>query len=270
MRDRLYHIIFEAESPAGKAFDIGLIIAVLLAVAVTLLDSVAAVNARYGELLWSLEWVFTVLFALEYSLRLYCAPKPWRYARSFYGLVDLIGWLPTVLSYLVPGTHVLTTFRVIRVLRVFRVLKMASYLKEATMLSEALTRSRRKILVFLCFVLTLTVLLGSLMYMIEGPEHGFANIPISIYWAIVTLTTVGYGDIHPVTPLGQALSSLVMILGYAILAVPTGIVISENLRQQEDTKQPAERRCASCGKEIRYPEADYCPFCGAALDKEGC
>jgi len=232
LNSKLYTIIFEADTPAGKAFDVILILAITASVAVTVLDSVASLRRDYGPALWVLEWGFTLLFALEYGLRLFCSPRPARYARSFLGLVDLIGWLPTVIGLLLPGSHYLTTFRVLRVLRVFRVLKMAAYLEEARVLANALKAARRKILVFLLVVLTLVVLLGSLMYMIEGPENGFTSIPVAVYWAIVTLTTVGYGDISPQTPLGQFLSSFIMILGYAILAVPTGIVSAEFIRSE--------------------------------------
>jgi voltage-gated potassium channel len=241
-KSNLYTVIFEADTPAGKTFDVVLILAILASVAVTVLDSVAGFRMEYGRTLWMFEWGFTLLFALEYGLRLACAPRPAQYARSFFGLVDLIGWLPTVLGLLLPGSHYLTTFRVLRVLRVFRVLKMAAYLEEARLLADAMKAGRRKILVFLFVVLTLVVLLGSLMYMIEGPENGFTSIPVAVYWAIVTLTTVGYGDISPQTPIGQFLASFIMILGYAILAVPTGIVSAEFVRQETNS-------CPHCGKE---------------------
>ncbi len=241
---RLYHIIFEADTRAGKAFDVLLILAILGSVAVSMLESVSTVQTRNAFLLDALEWGFTGLFAAEYFLRLFCSPRPKEYARSFFGWIDLLGWVPTVIGMLLPGAEILTTIRILRVLRVFRVLKMAAYLKEATVLADALLASRRKILVFLCFVLTLVTLLGSLMYVIEGPEHGFENIPVSVYWAIVTLTTVGYGDISPQTALGQFLSSFIMILGYAILAVPTGIVSTEFMRHSKPT------HCPHCGKQL--------------------
>lgn len=230
MKEKLYTIIFEADTSAGKAFDVGLILAIVCSVLVTILDSVASIRSAHGPLLFRLEWAFTALFALEYGLRILCAPVRRRYVFGFYGIVDLIGWAPTVVGLLLPGSHYLTTFRVLRVLRVFRVLKMAAYVKEADVLATALKQGSRKILVFLFAVLTLVILLGSLMYLIEGPKNGFANIPVSIYWAIVTLTTVGYGDISPQTPLGQFLASWIMILGYAIIAVPTGIVSAEFIR----------------------------------------
>jgi voltage-gated potassium channel len=232
MREKMYSVIFEADTPEGKAFDVGLLLAIVVSVLVTVLDSVASIHEKYGTVLLVLEWGFTGLFALEYGLRLYCARNPRGYAFGFYGVVDLIGWVPTVLGLLVPGTHYLTTFRVLRVLRVFRILKMTAYMREAEALGNALKQGRRKIFVFLFAVLTLVILLGSLMYLIEGPEHGFDNIPVSIYWAIVTLTTVGYGDISPQTPLGQFLASWIMILGYAIIAVPTGIVSAEFVKAE--------------------------------------
>ena len=232
MREKLYTVIFEADTPAGKAFDVVLILAILASVMVTILDSVISIRLQYGRLLFFLEWAFTLLFALEYGCRLFCAWNPKAYAFGFLGIVDFIGWAPTVLGLLLPGSHYLTTFRILRVLRVFRVLKMAAYVKEADLLASALRQSGRKIMVFLFAVITLVVLLGSIMYVVEGPEHGFANIPVSIYWAIVTLTTVGYGDISPQTPFGQFLASCIMILGYAIIAVPTGIVSAEFIRAE--------------------------------------
>lgn len=241
LKKKCYTIIFEAETPGGKAFDVVLILAILGSVTVTFLDSVAALDARYTILFTFLELFFTLLFALEYGLRLWCAPRSAEYARSFFGVVDLIGWLPSVVGLLFPGSEVLTTFRVIRVLRVFRVLKMANYLEEARLLAVSLRESRRKILVFLFAVLTLVVLLGSLMYLIEGPTHGFTSIPVSVYRANVTLTTVGYGDISPQTPLGQFLASMIMILGYAILAVPTGIVSAAFVRGDAEASAAKER-----------------------------
>ncbi|WFB34772.1 ion transporter [Kiritimatiellota bacterium B12222] len=223
-RTRLYCIIFEADTFAGKAFDLLLICAILLSVTVTFLDSVPSIAQSHGNALSVAEFIFTLLFGIEYLLRLWCSPRPLIYARSFFGIIDLIGWLPSVMGYFIPGSQVLTTFRVIRVLRVFRILKMANYLKEAQLLANALKESGRKILVFLFAVLTLVILLGSMMYLIEGPENGFTSIPVSVYWAIVTLTTVGYGDISPQTPPGQFFASMIMILGYAIIAVPTGII----------------------------------------------
>ncbi|MCC5849400.1 MAG: ion transporter [Verrucomicrobia bacterium] len=256
----LHRVIFESDTPAGKGFDVLLILAIVVSVLVTVLDSVPAFRESHGLLLFVLEWGFTALFAVEYGLRLYSARHPKGYALSFFGLVDLIGWLPTVVGLLIPGSHFLTTFRVIRVLRIFRILKMVAYIEEAESLMNALRSGHRKILIFLGGVLTLVMILGSLMYLIEGPENGFTSIPVSIYWAIVTLTTVGYGDISPQTPAGQFLSSVVMILGYAIIAVPTGIVSAEFIRQgPPESKQP---RCPQCGEGQHLPRAKYCHQCG--------
>jgi len=240
LKQKIYTIIFEADTPAGKTFDVVLILAIIGSVTVTFLDSVDSIHRSNHHLLSLLEIIFTWLFATEYFLRLWCTKRPSAYAKSFFGLVDLIGWLPSVIGLFFPGSEVLTTFRVIRVLRVFRVLKMASYLKEAQLLADALKNSSRKILVFLFAVLTLVILLGSLMYLIEGPIHGFSNIPVSVYWAIVTLTTVGYGDISPQTPLGQLFASMIMILGYAIIAVPTGIVSAAFVKGEVDEPSTEE------------------------------
>lgn len=241
LKQKSYAVIFEADTPAGKGFDVLLILAILLSVAVTFLDSVVSLHDRHTQLFSFLELFFTVVFCLEYGLRVWCTPRPSGYVKSFFGVIDLIGWLPSVMGFLFPGSEVLTTFRVIRVLRVFRVLKMGKYLKEAQLLADSLRESRRKILVFLFAVLTLVVLLGSLMYLIEGPEHGFTSIPYSVYWAIVTLTTVGYGDISPKTPLGQLFASMIMILGYAIIAVPTGIISAAFVRSDSNSASAKER-----------------------------
>ena len=262
-QEKLYTVIFESDTRAGRFFDLTLLLAIVLSVGVTMLDSMESVRLRYGRELLVLEWGFTLLFALEYVFRLYAAHQRARYARSFFGVVDFLGWFPTVLGLVVPGSHYLTTFRILRVLRIFRILKLASYLKESEALVAALAGSRRKILIFLFAVLTLVMILGSLMYLIEGPERGFTSIPVSIYWAIVTLTTVGYGDISPQTPPGQFLSSAVMILGYAIIAVPTGIVSAEFLRQEDPPGEPGH--CPACPVSRHPAGAKYCHACGAAL-----
>lgn len=240
LKKKFYTVIFEADTPAGKIFDLFLILAIVASVGVTFLDSVQTFHEAHARILTFLEITFTVLFALEYLLRLWCAKRPLKYGKSFFGIVDLIGWLPSVVGFFIPGSEVLTTFRVLRVLRVFRVLKMAAYLQEAKVLVDALRDSSRKIFVFLFAVVTLVILLGSLMYLIEGPENGFTSIPASVYWAIVTLTTVGYGDISPQTPLGQFLASLIMILGYAIIAVPTGIVSTSFVKGDSSVHQAEE------------------------------
>ncbi|MCH8961110.1 MAG: ion transporter, partial [Bacteroidetes bacterium] len=226
----LYIIIFESDTPPGKAFDVALILTIFASVAAVMLESVSAIGSRYGAILYASEWVFTILFTIEYILRLICVGRPLRYARSFFGIVDLLAVIPTYFSVLFPGAQFLLVIRLLRILRVFRVLKLVQYLSAADILMEALRASRRKIVVFLVALLTLVVILGSLMYLIEGAENGFTSIPRSIYWAIVTLTTVGYGDISPQTGLGQALAAVVMIMGYGIIAVPTGIVTAEMTR----------------------------------------
>jgi voltage-gated potassium channel len=263
IRDRLYSVIFEHDTPAGRAFDLGLIITILLSVVAVMLDSVASISQRYGSWLVTLEWGFTALFTIEYFLRLYSAPKPLRYARSFFGLVDLLAILPSYLSLLLPGSRFLLTIRVVRVLRIFRVLKLVHFLGEANVLSQALRRSRHKIAVFLLAVLSVVIVVGSLMYLIEGPRAGFTSIPTSIYWAIVTLTTVGYGDIAPQTALGQTLAAFLMITGYGIIAVPTGIVTVELGRAAAGT--PSPRLCPACGKGGHDADAAHCKHCGERL-----
>lgn len=260
-RQRLHEIIFESDTPAGRGFDVLLIVAIVLSVAVVMLDSVDAIAARHGRLLVTAEWTFTVLFTVEYVLRLYCVGRPGRYAFSFLGLVDLLSIVPTYLSAFLPGAQYLLTIRTLRILRVFRVLKLAAYLREAQTLRRALAASRRKITVFVFTVLVLVVIIGSLMYLIEGPENGFTSIPRSVYWSVVTLTTVGYGDISPRTPAGQALAMLVMIMGYGILAVPTGIVSAELVQAQTISGQA----CPQCSLEGHDVNARHCKACGARL-----
>jgi len=262
LRQSLYRIIFEADTRKGKWFDILLIISIVLSVIVVMLDSVESINAVYGKLLFSMEWVFTVLFTIEYLLRIFCARKPVKYTRSFFGIIDLLAILPTYLSILIPGSQYLLVIRILRVLRVFRVLKLAKFLGESDMLIQALRASRRKITIFVFTVLTLVVVLGSLMYVIESREDGFTSIPRSVYWAIVTLTTVGYGDIHPKTGLGQALASFVMILGYGLIAVPGGIITAEAYSLKQKTSL---RTCIDCGSDNHDKDAVFCKYCGERL-----
>lgn len=261
-RVKLHEIIFEADTKMGKWFDIGLIVCIIVSVIVVMLDSVEHINDLYGEWLYGLEWFFTILFTIEYVLRLICIGRPVRYALSFFGIVDLLSIVPTYLDYLFPGTHFLLVIRVLRVLRIFRILKLVKFLTEAKQLTVALRASRHKILVFILTVLTLTVILGSFMYIIESKESGFTSIPKSIYWAIVTLTTVGYGDIAPSTILGQIFASLIMIMGYGILAVPTGIVTVELSRVERTVSTQA---CTECSAEGHDMDADYCKYCGSEL-----
>jgi voltage-gated potassium channel len=262
-RERLHDLIFQHDDPAERAFDVVLLIAILLSVLVVMVDSVSWVRARYGPELRVAEWVFTVLFTIEYVLRLWTAKHPMRYARSFYGIVDLLAVLPTYLAIIFPAGRFLIAVRVLRVLRIFRILKLARYVSEAAVLNTALRASRYKITVFLATVLSVVVVVGSLMYLIEGPAGGFTSIPQSIYWAIVTITTVGYGDLSPVTPQGKALASLLMILGYGIIAVPTGIV---TLELDRASRHPVARRpCPGCGVDQHDADARYCRYCGSEL-----
>jgi voltage-gated potassium channel len=261
-RDTLHEIIFEAETPAGKWFDILLIVSILASVLAVMLDSVGAVNKQYGSLLNGVEWFFTIVFTIEYTLRLICVSRPLLYATSFFGVVDLLAIVPTYLSLLIAGTEFFLVVRILRILRIFRVLKLVQYMGEALLLMKALRASSRKIIVFLFTVLTLVIIFGSMMYLIEGAENGFTSIPRSIYWAIVTLTTVGYGDISPQTNIGQMLAAFIMILGYSIIAVPTGIITVE-LSQFSSKK--ATRSCKDCSAEGHDADADFCKYCGAEL-----
>lgn len=259
----LHEVIFEADTPLGKRFDIGLIICILLSVAVVMLDSIEAYSREFGQLFLILEWGFTILFTVEYVLRLYSVKKPLAYARSFFGVVDLLAILPTYLSLLLPGTQFLVVIRTLRTVRVWRILKLGHYLAEITQLRAALRASARKITVFLLTVLALVIILGSLMYIVEGGENGFTSIPRSVYWAIVTLTTVGYGDISPQTNIGQLLASIAMILGYAIIAVPTGIV---SVEMAHVAKSPVSTQaCPSCSLEDHAADAKHCKYCGEKL-----
>jgi voltage-gated potassium channel len=263
IRARLHEIIFEADTPEGRLFDLLLLVAIVTSVGVVLLESVASVRARVGPELRALEWGFTILFTIEYLLRLASVHRPLRYARSAFGLIDLIAVLPTYLSVIIPGAQSLLVVRLLRLLRVFRVLKLAEYLRESRILVQALRASARKIAVFLLAVVTITVVVGTLMYVIEGEEHGFTSIPVSIYWAVVTLTTVGYGDLAPATTLGRALSVLLMLTGYGIIAVPTGIVTVELTRA---SMQPVSAQaCPACGLGSHEADAKYCRRCGARL-----
>jgi voltage-gated potassium channel len=262
-RGRLHEVIFEADTRAGRAFDVTLIGLILLSVLAVMLESIGSVRARYGGWLYAAELTFTILFTLEYVLRLMSVRRPLLYASSFFGVVDLLAIVPTYLSLLVPGSHYLLVIRILRLLRVFRVLKLAEHLSEADVLMRALRASRRKISVFLLTVLTLVVVIGTLLYVIEGEENGFTSIPVSIYWAVVTLTTVGYGDISPKTPVGQTLAAVVMIIGYGIIAVPTGIVtveIAQAVRMPVSTQA-----CPDCSSQGHDVDAVYCKYCGAKL-----
>ena len=262
-RAKGHEVIFESDTPAGKAFDVALILAILASIVVVMLESVESFEARHGALLVTLEWIFTGLFTVEYLLRLACIRRPGRYASSFFGVVDLLAILPTYASLLIPGTQALLVIRTVRLLRIFRVLKLAHYVHASESLWAAIVASRRKIEVFVATVLILVVIFGASMYLIEGPERGFTSIPRGMYWAIVTLTTVGYGDIAPQTGLGQTLSALIMILGYGIIAVPTGIVTAQ--MTSAEVRGVSGQACPSCGESGHRTDARFCRLCGGKM-----
>ncbi|MEM8533422.1 MAG: ion transporter [Chloroflexota bacterium] len=263
-QQQLHSIIFEADTPLGKFFDVMLIICILASVLVVILESVVSLRDQYSLLFLTLEWIFTLLFTVEYVLRLLSVRRPLRYAFSFFGIVDLLSIIPTYLALLIPGVQSLIVIRVLRLLRLFRILKMVKYVREANILVTALRASQPKITVFLLTVLSVTVIVGAAMHLIEGPEHGFTNIPMSMYWAIVTLTTVGFGDIIPQTASGRLLASVLMVMGYGIIAVPTGIVSVELSRA---TKAYHEANaCHGCGRMGHDLDAEYCKYCGEALE----
>ncbi|MCD6531761.1 ion transporter [bacterium] len=264
LRQRAYRIIFESDTPAGRAFDVVLLIVILLSVVVVMAESVDPLRQKYGTIIRTAEWIFTIIFTIEYFARLWCVPSPGKYARSFFGIVDFLGFIPTYISVFLPGTHFLMVIRIVRFVRIFRIFKLARYLREGRIMVEALRASKPKIVVFLVSVISAVVVIGAVMYLVEGPENGFDSIPRSIYWAVVTMTTVGYGDISPKTPLGQFIAMVVMILGYAVIAVPTGIISFDVLQQVQKAK--AIRVCPACGREIYDRDALYCKYCGAKLE----
>jgi len=261
-RARLHEIIFEADTRAGKLFDVVLMWCISISVLAVMLDSVKPIREQHGEFLTGVEWFFTILFSIEYLLRLYSVGRPLKYVRSFFGVIDLLAIAPTYLSVLFPGSQYLLVIRILRVLRIFRVLKLVQFIGEANVMMKALRASSRKIIIFFFTVLTLIVIFGSVMYLVEGEANGFTSIPRSIYWAIVTMTTVGYGDISPNTALGQAIASIVMILGFSIIAVPTGVVASEMSRA---TAKVSTQSCPQCSAEGHAYGAKYCKDCGAQL-----
>ena len=262
IRDALYTIIFEANTPSGKAFDVALFGTIGVSVTAIMLESVPSIAAHHGASQWfkAIELITTLLFTVEYVLRLWCSPKPGPYARSFYGVIDLVSTLPFYLAALFPATGTFAVIRALRLLRIFRVLKLSRFLVEGNLLWQSLLRSSRKIGVFLFTVVLLCVIMGTIMYTVEGPENGFSSIPLSIYWAIVTLTTVGYGDIAPGTVLCQFLASAIMIMGYAIIAVPTGIV-TVDLANTSNKKESRLKTCENCGSSCSK-DANYCQGCG--------
>ncbi|MGY2487627.1 ion transporter [Cupriavidus sp. CP313] len=263
-RQRWYTIIFEADTREGRLFDVALLLAIVASVMVVMLDSLPAVNNRLGLPFTVLEWMFTLFFTAEYVMRILVVRRPWRYVFSFYGIIDFVSIMPTWLAFFLPELHFLIDVRLLRLLRVFRILKLTVYFEEAEILYRALVNSRRKIFVFLGTVFIITVILGTVMYVVEGPQHGFTSIPVSMYWAVVTLTTTGFGDMVPKTPLGQFITSLTILLGYGIIAFPTGIVGAE--LAASILKRPlTTRNCTHCLTEGHEPDAGYCKHCGSQL-----
>ncbi|NBC08415.1 MAG: ion transporter [Bacteroidetes bacterium] len=266
LRGRLHEIIFEADTPAGKLFDTLLLILISASVVVVMLESVEPLQQKYTRVFSNLEWGFTAFFTVEYLLRLYCVIRPWRYATSFFGIVDLLAVVPSYLALVLPTAQYFLIIRAFRLIRIFRIFKMAHFITEGNVIIQALRASRAKITVFLTFVSLLVVIIGALMYLIEGGSNdSFSSIPRGVYWAIVTLTTVGYGDITPTTDLGQFLSAIVMIMGYAIIAVPTGIVSAEFVSGYQKSKVSTQA-CRYCGLEGHDHDAVFCKYCGERLN----
>jgi len=272
-KDRLHEIIYEADTPVGKLFDVVLLVVILASIILVMLESFKSIDAKYHNLLNYLEWVITILFSIEYVLRIITVKKPLNYVFSFYGVIDLLSTLPKYISLIFAGTHALVALRALRLLRIFRILKLARYLGASENLATAIKASRAKISVFLFAVLIASTVFGTIMYLVEGEESGFTNIPKSVYWCIVTLTTVGFGDITPITPLGQLIATFIMILGYGIIAVPTGIVSAEYTKQANDSKSKKEtekfhlnsQSCGNCLAEGHTDNAEFCYKCGYRL-----
>ena len=268
-REKVHEIIYEADTPAGKLFDVLLLIVILISILLVMLESVENIESKYAVFLNISEWVITILFTLEYILRIISVKKPKTYIFSFYGIIDLLSTIPKYLSLFVLGTHSLVAIRALRLLRVFRILKLTRFIGESANFGKALKRSRAKIAVFLSFVIVLCIILGTVMYLVESEQDsGFTSIPRSVYWAIVTLTTVGYGDIAPITALGQFIASLIMILGYGIIAVPTGIVTSEMTKSERKLIPNNTQVCANCNESYHQDDAEYCHKCGNKLGHE--
>lgn len=263
-RTRLHNTIYESNTAAGKAFDIGLLLVIITSILVVMLDSVESYHNKYGDIFYIMEWVFTILFTIEYILRLVSISKPWRYVISFLGIIDLLAIIPSYLSIFFVGAQSLLVLRALRLLRIFRIFKLTHFLTEMEFLKVALASSLKKISIFMLVVLSLVIILGSVMYLVEGKENGFTSIPESIYWAIVTITTVGYGDISPITPLGKFIASIMMFIGYGIIAVPTGIVTTEMALAVRSRKHKHET-CPGCGKEGHDGDAVFCKYCSTML-----
>lgn len=266
LKNKLNEVIFGTDTPTGRAFDVALICMIIASVIVLMFETAQPEGSPYRVALRVAEWVFTIIFTIEYMVRFYCSPKPFRYASSFYGTIDLLSIIPSYLSLMVPGANYLLIVRLFRVLRVFRILKLVRYLSEANVLIRSMLMARRKIFLFFIAVLVLSTIFGSLMYVVEGPTHGFSSIPKSIYWTIVTITTVGYGDITPQTPLGQIVASLAMLTGYSIIAVPTGIFTAE--LTQEILREKQKRQCSECSTVGHEQGANFCKQCGAKLPEQ--
>ncbi len=269
-RERLHEIIFETETRAGKTFDIILMIFILVSVAIVMMESVPSLDKKYHDEFLILEWAFTAFFTVEYILRLYCVHRPMKYATSFFGVIDLLAIIPTYIEFFIPGGHVAVVVRALRLLRVFRIFRLVSFVRQGLVISKALRASLPKISVFLFGILILVCILGSIMYLVEGSVNPtFDSIPRSVYWAIVTLTTVGYGDIAPITPFGQFLASMVMIMGYSIIAVPTGIITAESLKEaKKNIDYVTTVSCRYCLKEGHMDDALYCKYCGEKLNPD--
>ncbi|WP_404298844.1 ion transporter [Halomonas sp.] len=267
LRTRAFQIIFESDTPLAKGFDIALMAVILTSVLVVMLDSVESWNAAHGNLFYWLEWGFTIVFTIELAVRIYCLDKPLRYLKSFYGVVDVIAVLPTWLLLVLPGAQTLVVVRLLRILRIFRVLRLMQFVGEAQLLLDALKRSSRPIFLFLFSIFMLVTIFASVMYVIESAESGFTSIPTAIYWAIVSLTTVGYGDIVPATPLGQAITVMLMLTGYSIIAVPTGVFSAQVIRSLREDRY-SDEACPGCGHDRHDRDAKYCLKCGTWLDEE--
>lgn len=264
-RTKLHEIIYEADTPKGKLFDVVLLITIIASIVLVMLESVEWIDDKYHDFLDISEWVITIFFTIEYIARIVVVKQPLKYITSFYGIIDLLSTIPKYLSLLLVGSHSLVAFRALRLLRVFRILKLTRYIGESTNFVRALKSSRAKIAVFLSFVIILCIILGTVMYLVESKESGFTSIPRSVYWAIVTLTTVGYGDIAPITPLGQFIASIIMILGYGIIAVPTGIVSSEMTKINKNDVHTNTQSCPNCLADTHQDNSHYCHKCGHEL-----
>ncbi|MGO2102527.1 MAG: ion transporter [Psychroflexus halocasei] len=265
-REKLHEIIYEADTREGKIFDVLLLIVITISIILVMLDSVQNIYDQYHDYFYYAEWVITIIFTIEYILRIICIKKPIKYIFSFYGIIDLLSTLPLYISFFFSASYALMTLRALRLLRVFRILKITRYIGAGNRLMVALKSSLPKIMIFIFSVVIISFIAGTIMYLVEGPEHGFTSIPVSIYWTVVTLTTVGFGDIHPVTPLGQSIATLIMVLGYGVIAVPTGIVSSEFM--QSSNNQTQTQSCFNCNEKDHLDDAKYCHNCGYTLNNK--